>query len=396
MVHGLPIINSIELCEGCVYGKQTRKSFPSGKAMRASKCLELIHADLCGPMQTKTLGGSRYFLLFTDDFSRTSWVYFLESKSETFERFQKFKALVEKKCDSHIKVIRTDKGGEFVSKEFNLFCEKNDIKRELTTPYTPEQNDVAERKNQTVVEMKRNMLKASDLSNEFWAEAVVIYIYLLNLSPTRFVMNQTPYEDWYGRRPSVSHLRVFGCISYALVNSQICQKLDEKSEKCIFVGYCTQSKTYRLYNPLSGQIVIRKDAVFGENTFWKWSEDQAQHNILAPLAAEIFTNKEHVPTSTLASSATPPSSSTSTPSGNSSTTLEESSDETPPARYRSLADIYASCQFSLTVSDLIYYEEAAEKEEWRKVMAEEMKAIEKNEMWEMADLPKGKHVIGLK
>ncbi|KAK9157521.1 hypothetical protein Scep_004095 [Stephania cephalantha] len=385
MVHGLPRINSIELCEGCVYGKQTRKSFPSGKAWRASKCLELIHADLCGPMQTKTFGGSRYFLLFTDDFSRMSWVYFVESKSETFERFQKFKALVEKQSGCHIKTLRTDRGGEFVSKEFNKFCEKNGIKRELITPYTPEQNGVVERKNRTVVEMARNMLTASGLSNEFWAEAVATSIYLLNISPTRAVMNQTPYEAWCGRRPSVSHLRVFGCISYALVNSQVRQKLDEKSEKCIFVGYCNQSKAYRLYNPLSGQIVIRRDVVFDENTCWKWSEDQVQHNILAPLAAEIFANEEHEPT--LSSSATTPSTSTSTPSRNSSTTLEESSDETPPTRYRSLTDIYASCQFALTVSDPINYGDAAEKEEWRKAMEEEMKTIEKNETWEITDLP---------
>lgn len=72
MVHGLPKIGSINLCAGCIYGKQTRKSFPIGKAWRASKCLELIHADLCGPMQTKSLGGSCYFLLFTDDYSRMS------------------------------------------------------------------------------------------------------------------------------------------------------------------------------------------------------------------------------------------------------------------------------------------------------------------------------------
>ena len=78
MVFGLPRIDSTNLCEGCIYGKQTRKSFPVGKAKRASHCLELIHADLCGPLQTKFLGGSIYFLLFIDDYSRMSWVYFLQ------------------------------------------------------------------------------------------------------------------------------------------------------------------------------------------------------------------------------------------------------------------------------------------------------------------------------
>ena len=88
MVLGLPKIDSIELCEGCIYVKQTRKSFLVGKAWRASKCLKLIHADLCGPMHTSSFCGSRYFLLFTDDCSRMSWVYILETKSETFQKFQ--------------------------------------------------------------------------------------------------------------------------------------------------------------------------------------------------------------------------------------------------------------------------------------------------------------------
>ena len=153
IVRDLPQIGSLDLCEGCIYGKQARKSFPSGQSWRASKCLELVHVDLCGPMRTTSLGGSKYFLLFTDDYCRMSWVYFLTSKSETFENFRKVKALMEKQSGAYIKTLRIDRGGEFLSNEFNLFCEENGIHRELTTPYTPEQNGVAKRKNRTVVEM---------------------------------------------------------------------------------------------------------------------------------------------------------------------------------------------------------------------------------------------------
>ncbi|KAK2986468.1 hypothetical protein RJ640_000222 [Escallonia rubra] len=113
-----------------------------------------------------------------------------------------FKAKVEKQSGSYIKVLRTDRGGEFLSTEFNLFCEANDIHRELTAPYTPEQNGVTERKNRTIVEMARSMLQAKGLSNQFWAEAVATSVYLLNLSPTRAVMNQTPLEAWRGTKPS--------------------------------------------------------------------------------------------------------------------------------------------------------------------------------------------------
>lgn len=132
MVVGLPEMGKLDLCEGCIFGKQSRKPFPVGKSWRASQCLELVHAYLCGLMKNESLGGSRNFLLFTDDYSRMSWVYFLKFKSEAFENFKKFKALVEKQIGCNIKALRTDRGGEFLSDEFNLFCNENGIHRELT------------------------------------------------------------------------------------------------------------------------------------------------------------------------------------------------------------------------------------------------------------------------
>ncbi|GJS07420.1 retrovirus-related pol polyprotein from transposon TNT 1-94 [Tanacetum coccineum] len=97
MVSNLPlIIDKKNVCEGCILGKQSKKVFPVGKSRRADDVLELILADLCGPIRVESLAGSKYFLLFTDDYSRMSWVYFIQQKSETFEHFRKFKAMVEK------------------------------------------------------------------------------------------------------------------------------------------------------------------------------------------------------------------------------------------------------------------------------------------------------------
>lgn len=96
-----------------------------------------------------------------------SWVYFLKFKSEAFEQFVKFKTLVEKQKGINLKILRTDRGGEFTSGEFNQYCEKHGIHKELTAPYTPEQNGVAERKNRTIVEMSRSMLKSKGLPYKF-------------------------------------------------------------------------------------------------------------------------------------------------------------------------------------------------------------------------------------
>ena len=118
-------------------------------------------------MNTESFCGSRYFLLITDDYSHMSWVYFLKFKSKTFGYFKNFKALVEKQSCLCLKTLCIDRGGEFLSNEFNSFCEENGIRRELIVPYTPEQNGVAERKNRTIVEMARILQKSKGLPNQF-------------------------------------------------------------------------------------------------------------------------------------------------------------------------------------------------------------------------------------
>ena len=118
----------------------------------------MVHADISGAMNIISIIDARYFLLFVDDFSRKMWVYFLKLKFEVFKEFQKFKALVENESGCHVTSLRFDNGGEFCSKEFNNFCAKHGIKRQYTTPYTPQQNGKVERRNRTITEMSRCML----------------------------------------------------------------------------------------------------------------------------------------------------------------------------------------------------------------------------------------------
>lgn len=117
------------------------------------KALEFIHGDLCGPITPSTSGGNRYIFLIVNDFTRVMWAYLLKNKNEAFDAFKKFRALVEKGPDKRIGTLRTDRGGEFTSKEFNQYCEEVGIKRHLTKPYSPQQNGVVERRNHTMIEM---------------------------------------------------------------------------------------------------------------------------------------------------------------------------------------------------------------------------------------------------
>ena len=186
LVHGLPTINEkSNECEACMLGKQHQQPFPHEASYRAKAPLELVHANLCGKMPTIALGGSSYFLLLVDDYSRKMWVYFLHSKEEAFEKFKVWLSLVQNESGKKLKKFRTDRGGEFMSNEFLAFCNEHGIKRQLTTAYTPQQNGVAERHNRTIIEMPRCMLKAKSLP-------VNIAVYILNQCHIKVVKDMTP------------------------------------------------------------------------------------------------------------------------------------------------------------------------------------------------------------
>ena len=116
-----------------------------------------------------------------------TWVYFIRQKSKVFTIFKKFKALVEKQSGPYIKVLRSDRGKEYTSNEFDKFCEDEGMERQLSVSYTPQQNGVSERNNQTVMEMAKSMLFEKGLQRSFWAEAIHTTVYLLNRCPTKAV-----------------------------------------------------------------------------------------------------------------------------------------------------------------------------------------------------------------
>lgn len=384
MMRDLPSITMQDgVCEGCMLGKQRRQPFPSGKAWRAKTMLELVHTDVCGPMRTPSNEQNRYFILFIDDYTRMTWVYFLREKSEVFKVFKKFKNFVEKQSGHVIKVLRSDRGKEYNSNEFDRFCEDEGVEHQQTVGYAPEQNGVSERKNRTVMEMARTMLKERGLPNSFWIEAVNTAVYLLNRLPTKAVQNKTPIEAWSSQKPSAKHLRVFGCICYVHIPDQKRTKLDDKSEKGIFLGYSTQSKGYRVYNLRTKKLMISRDVEFDESASWNWEQEKVERSSIItsqPRGGEAVETPDQDTTQEL----TPPA----------SPRRGDSSPESPPRRMRPLADIYESCNFAILEPES--YEVASRQEVWVKAMEEEIKMIEKNKTWELVDRPKDKDVIGVK
>lgn len=260
-------------CKPCLKGKQTRTPFSKSGAHRASEVLELVHSDVCGPLSVASHSGKRYFLLFIDDKTRYTFVYFLREKSEVFSKIAEFKKLVENQTNKKIKVLRSDNGKEFVNKQVSQFLKESGIIHQTTVEYTPEQNGVAERANRTIMEKARCLLEEANLSSKFWAEAVNTAVYLKNRSPTKAV-KVTPLEAWSVEKPNLNMLKVFGCKAFMHIPKAKRTKLDAKSKEFIFVGYCTESKAYRLCDPVNLTIHKARDVVFFENQFFNQREPE--------------------------------------------------------------------------------------------------------------------------
>ena len=268
MVKGVATFKGKQLsfCESCVMAKQHRKSFTSKDEIESKNHLDLVHTDVCGPMSLQSFGGAKYFITFIDDYSRCCQVYFMKHKSEALEKFKLFEAAATNECGTTIKAIRSDNGGEYISEEFKAYLRTNGIAHDPTIPYTPEQNGVAERMNRTLQEMAIAQISHAGLSNQFWAEAVRTAAFIRNRMPVS-LLNVTPFERWYGKKPNLKNMKVFGCAAYALNPAQLRKKFDPKSTKLRFIGYEKGSHGYRLWNPTKRTLLVRRDVIFNENDF---------------------------------------------------------------------------------------------------------------------------------
>lgn len=249
------------LCEPCVLGKQHRSPFKKS-TNATTQPLELVHTDVCGPLPITSLGGSNYFLTLLDDYSKLSVVRPLARKSDAAAAVQSTLTFLENQVGYQTKRLRCDNGSEYINSELNRFCTSKGIKLETTVRYTPEQNGAAERLNRTLMNKVRPMLAASGLPKTLWADAAVTASYVRNRSPVTG-RDKTPYQLFFGTKPDVSHLRVFGARVYALTPKQLRNKLEDTSEPGRFIGYPANTKGYKILLD-SGRIIISRDVTFKE------------------------------------------------------------------------------------------------------------------------------------
>jgi len=266
-------------CDVCDLNKIHVQPFQPSKH-RETEVLSLVHSDICGPMNVESLGGSRYFVTFIDDYSRYTEVTMLHKRSDVLKAFKNYKRRVENQTGQRIKKLRTDNGREYLSNEFKKFLEDEGIARQLSVEYTPQQNGVAERANRTIVEMARCMLQQSRLPQSLWAEAVNTATFIRNRSPTKCLDDKTPFEAWTNEKPYVGFLRIFGSKVVALIKSPKQGKFLQKGKEYVLVGYSDEAKAYRLWKPGTKTVIKSRDVKFCEELYSR--NNDWDHQIKSP------------------------------------------------------------------------------------------------------------------
>lgn len=263
------------LCEACAMGKAHRHAFGTSKYSKADEIMDRAHSDLCGPVQRK------YVCTITDEASRKIFGFITPYKSDTEDKVIEWCKQATVETGRPLKEFHSDGGGEFSSNRLLNYFKEQGTKVTKTVKATPQHNGIAERNNRTIFEMARSMLHHANLSGVlFWEDAVLCAIYIHNRSITSANTSKTPDEIWSGKKPHISHLRVFGCDAFVHIPDADRTKLQNKSRKGIFIGYDELKQGYRVYDIETKKVIVSRDVLFNENsfTFGRGNNNQSEQN----------------------------------------------------------------------------------------------------------------------
>nr|GEX01664.1 hypothetical protein [Tanacetum cinerariifolium] len=252
------------LCSSCKLGKAKRKFFQTKTTPSSKSRLQLLLMDLCGPMRVESINGRKYVLVIVDDHSRYTWTHFLRSKDETLEVLIDFLRLVQQGLHAQVRIVQTDKGTEFLNKTLHAYFASEGINHQTSVDRTPKQNGVVKRRNRTLVEVARIMLSVAKVPLFFWAEAIATTCFTQNRSLIIPRHEKTPYHIINDQKPSVKFFHIFNSLCYIIRDGENLDKLKEKGDACIFVGYSTQSRAYKVFTKRTRVIVETIQVYFDE------------------------------------------------------------------------------------------------------------------------------------
>lgn len=380
-------------CEECQLGKMHRSSHPVSERLVLKKG-ECFHIDLCGPMEHIGIDGVRFCMILKDEGTGFRFAYFLKQKSDVVEFLEDFLLKASNVWNAKIKHIRYDNGTEFINSNVSKLVSKHGIVLDRIAPYTPEQNGVVERDNRTVGESARTMLIASGLGKALWPEAMRTAVYMLNRTTNKKNTKQTPFELWFGEKPYLGHIKVFGTTGFMHIPKIGRKKWDAKAKKVYLVGYEATSKNFRLYDPESQKVKVSCDVNFNENfvrseyvTFP--SGDESGDESVSNGSNDVDTNDNQ--------QAASPAKSASNLNDDENESKEKRSLRKNPAQVHKYDADRGCSAISIEPNT---YEEAVQSEhstEWKRAIVEELQSINENDTWEIVDRPNNcMNVVGSK
>ncbi|GBN82325.1 Retrovirus-related Pol polyprotein from transposon TNT 1-94 [Araneus ventricosus] len=380
-------------CKTCDISKITRKTHPNIDINQSSEILELIHADLCGPIQPESYGGAKYFMVLVDDFSGMYFTYFLKNKNEEFDIFSQFKAKYENLTDKRIKKLRTDNGLEFVNEQLDTYLDNSGIFHEKTIPYNSESNGKAERANRILLERARSLLYESELTLKFWAEAINFSTQVSNVTP-RKGKEKIPLETWIGKKPKLNYLKKFGCVAYFHVPKVMRNKFDVPGRRGIMLGYARDRRGYRIFDIKNRKIIEERSIKFNESLKDINEFDHKTKVNHLEISAEPAANENNysIPFET-------PDDATNTVGGE----IETLVDQIPVRRSERLKAKQMSTNLACNVpNSYLEAKNSADWQNWEFAMKNELDSLNKHKVWEIVDRPaktklvKSKWVYSLK
>lgn len=401
-----------DICESCIKGKMSRQSFPK-VATPTQAPLDCVVSDVCGPMQTESLGKKRYFITFTDLFSKYTFVYGIRGKNDVVEVTINFMERMKTQFNKKVKVFRSDRGTEYLNIKLATYFDKEGIETQCTVGYAPEQNGVAERKNRTLMEATRSMLNASNLPKSLWGEALSTANYVFNRVENKKT-KKSPYELLNGSKPTQTKFYEFGCDVYVMVPKENRRKLDDKAVKMKFVGYDEQAKGYRLINSNFKIHVSREVKFLSSLSSFESSKVQEKQEVIEiknrnddEIEEEFYDAEDNEGDSNddeFEDSMNEIDQSIQQEESDDSANEEDlqvrrsqrSTAGIPPRRYD---DFVAKASNEDKLFEPLTLNQALncpQSENWMNAMKEELTAINENKTWEISDLPAGRKAIGSK
>jgi transposase InsO family protein len=295
LVSGLELLGDVPEhhdCSACLEGKM--QNLPFGRAEhRASQRFDRIHVDLMGKMEVESANSkSRYVLTIKDEATRYGWIFFLRRKSEAVKRIKRFFRYVKTQFGLDIKGLRSDRGREFFARKLSNWLDRRGVTHQLTVPYTPQQNGVAERYNRTLCDKARAVLFHAHLPKRFWEYALRYANWCANRVPTTGRRDcMAPYQALYDRKPDVSMAKVFGCLAHVWIPDELRRqgksrkkKFDPRSQVGVFLGISEESKGWVFWIPESGELNrVSRNAYFHETKFHRdWKREQQNSDSVEP------------------------------------------------------------------------------------------------------------------